>query len=138
MRIVVYGKAEPQGSKRPFHSAKTGKTWVAEVGGAKHKNWREAIAQQAQVWLENHPAWIPIDGPVRLSISFHLPKPKSAKKGETWAIKRPDLDKLVRAVGDALHKKAYTEDSRIVQLSVSKQYAIDTAPCADILVEAIA
>lgn len=65
----------------------------------------------------------PLEGPVKLAVSFTLPRPKSAPKWRLWPDKKPDLDKLVRAIGDALTQSgAISDDAQIVLLSADKQY----------------
>jgi Holliday junction resolvase RusA-like endonuclease len=41
---------------------------------------------------------------------------------------RPDLDKLIRAVGDALTGVLWTDDAQIVTWSTGKGY-VDSDPC---------
>ena len=131
--IYVAGVPQPQGSKTPFAIRKggayTGK--VAMVEGrrpearANFKSWREGIAQQARAFVDNHNAacqtpWTPLEGPVLARIEFRLPRPASAAKRVTLPAKRPDLDKLTRAVFDALKGIAIVDDSQIVDMRVSK------------------
>jgi len=64
-----------------------------------------------------------LQGPVSVSLAFTLPKPKSApKRTRTWPTKRPDLDKLVRAVLDALTGTIFHDDSQVIQLTASKDF----------------
>lgn len=74
-------------------------------------------AAQAAGWEPQH------DGPVAVEARFYLPRPKRPKFANHAATK-PDLDKLVRAVGDALaaHNGVLSEDSRIVTWITSKEY----------------
>ncbi|MGW7312267.1 RusA family crossover junction endodeoxyribonuclease [Streptomyces sp. NPDC054865] len=65
--------------------------------------------------------WEPANCPLIMSAVFTVPRPKSAPRTKAvHAATKPDIDKLIRAVQDALapmDKKAfrvYTEDSRIV------------------------
>lgn len=62
-----------------------------------------------------------VNGAVALEVIFYLPRPKSTRR-ELPAVK-PDLSKLVRSTEDALTEVgAYEDDSRIVQLNISKRY----------------
>lgn len=137
MRLTVYGVALPQGSK----SARVvnGRAIMTDGFGDKPrqlKSWREAIADAARVWIATNGAPAPLDVPVTLHATFYLPKPKSAPRKAVHAAKKPDLSKLTRAIEDALTKLAYTDDSRIVELTVRKRYAIDTAPRVEIFIAA--
>ncbi|WP_331759122.1 RusA family crossover junction endodeoxyribonuclease [Streptomyces anulatus] len=65
--------------------------------------------------------WEPANCPLVMSAVFTLPRPKSAPKSRAiHAATKPDVDKLIRAVQDALSPsdkrtfRVYTEDSRIV------------------------
>lgn len=66
-----------------------------------------------------------IRGPVSLRCAFVLKRPVSTPKSRPTppATKRPDLDKLVRAVGDALTGTVYAEDSLVVELVATKRVA---------------
>lgn len=60
-------------------------------------------------------------GPVSVSFNFHLIKPKSApKKKVIYPIKRPDLDKLIRAGMDALTGTIVIDDSQITYVDARK------------------
>ena len=60
----------------------------------------------------------------RLELEFVMPRPKSTpKKSTPAAIKRPDLDKLVRAVMDAITGVVVVDDSQIVHLVATKRIA---------------
>lgn len=69
---------------------------------------------------------LPYDGPVCVKARFWLYKPRSPKF--PIPATKPDLDKLVRAVGDALCPKhglgVLSEDSRIVGWEATKNYVL--------------
>jgi crossover junction endodeoxyribonuclease RusA len=69
----------------------------------------------------------PMDGPVGVHIVFTMPKPKSAPKHKhTWPAKRPDLDKLMRAVLDAgTEAGVWRDDSQVVMATESKHFVAD-------------
>jgi Holliday junction resolvase RusA-like endonuclease len=86
--------------------------------------WREAIRAETQrvTGCEF------ITGPVHVVIQFWLPRPKSAKSGSLPA-KRPDLDKLVRAVLDGVTEGgALADDGQVVRLGAEKTYATESMP----------
>lgn len=89
--------------------------------------WRTAVTRAARA-AANAAGWEPKwDGPVSVAVTFRLPRPKSAPKSRTLPWVRPDLDKLQRAVGDALAPRLdpaplLTEDSRIVHWDARKVY----------------
>lgn len=131
MMLTVYGIPLPQGSKTAF--VVKGRAVVTDgKKGPALKEWRNAIASEARVWLAKNGAPAPLDGPVIVTATFYLPRPKSAPKRVIFPATKPDLDKLTRALGDSLSGIAYTEDSRIVDLHVKKRFAIDSPPRAEI------
>jgi len=81
--------------------------------------------------------------PVKLTIAFVLKRPVSLNGKKTYqgrhpAIKRPDLDNLVKfSVQDCLNE-FWEDDSLVVQLAASKWFAaIDETPKIEIKIEAI-
>jgi len=133
MKLTVIGLPLPQGSK----SARVvrGRAILTDGFGDKPRklsDWRMAIAACGRLWCQQNGMPAPLDGPVELHVTFFLPRPKSAPKRVQYPATKPDLDKLTRAVGDALAKVAYTEDSRIVDIHVCKRFAIDSPPRAEI------
>lgn len=126
--FTVIGVPSTQGSKtaRPFRRA-NGTLGVAVQEGASKakaeelKTWRSMIATAASLALQETRAAI-LDGPVIIAATFYLPRPKNAKK-KLFPDTRPDLDKLQRAIGDALSGVAYTDDSRIVDWNPRKRFA---------------
>jgi Holliday junction resolvase RusA-like endonuclease len=124
----VSGDPASQGS----HAIMNGR--IVQVNSKKHKAWRTAIVNEVIATL---PAdWEPIDGPCELIVMFYLPKPATVKRSAPSVA--PDLDKLVRSVGDALAiAGVYTDDSRITRISARKLYAQGIEPGASIAVKAL-
>ena len=136
MRLTVYGVPIPQGSKTAF--VVKGRAVITDgKKGTALREWRQAIAAEARQWLQAHDAPSPIDAPVSLTVTFYLPRPKSAPKRVRFPASKPDLDKICRSVGDALTGIAYTDDARIVDLHVTKRFAIDSPPRAEIYVHEV-
>jgi Holliday junction resolvase RusA-like endonuclease len=73
----------------------------------------------------------PFAGAVELVIQFDVPIPPSwSKRKRADALNRtllptskPDLDNMVKAVGDAMNKIAYADDSQVAFLTARKFYA---------------
>jgi Holliday junction resolvase RusA-like endonuclease len=126
--LSVTGDPASQGS----HAIMQGR--IVQVNSKKHKAWRNAITQTALATL---PAdWEPIDEPCELIVNFYMPKPASAKRSLPTV--SPDLDKLIRAVGDSLTDSGVVvDDSRIVRISARKLYAIGIEPGATIEVKTL-
>ncbi len=66
---------------------------------------------------------IPWQGPIRMTLLFLMPRPKSLPKKVIYHIKKPDLDNLAKAIKDALQGIMYVSDSQVVYLILSKVYA---------------
>ncbi len=127
----VTGVAQPKGSTRAFIP----KGWdraIITSANPKAKGWQQLVTEQAQ--------GVAADGlflgPVVLTVTFHLPRPRSLPKKQLHHTKKPDLDKLVRNTKDALTGVLYGDDAQVVDLHARKVYApIASAPCARITVE---
>lgn len=115
---------------RAFVNAKTGRAVVVKANAAQQNTWRGDIREQAVTVWAGKP---PLEGAVMASFYFVMPRPKSAPKRSTPpATKRPDVDKLARAVCDALTSaQIYRDDSQVTVLCARKRIAeIDeTAGC---------
>ena len=112
-QVFIPGKPAPQGSKRHL-----GNGIMVESSKAV-KPWRVDVA-----WKVREQFLTPFDGPVKLELHFVMPRPKSTpKKSTPAAIKRPDVDKLARAVLDAITGVVVVDDSQIVHLVATKRIA---------------
>jgi crossover junction endodeoxyribonuclease RusA len=113
LTIEVLGDPASQGSHAVIHGR------IVQVNSAKHKRWRNAVAFAALDLVG--PDFELIDEPVELSVIFYLPRPKTATR-EFPAV-MPDLDKLIRSVGDSLSGTVIRDDSRIIAIHAQKLYA---------------
>jgi len=115
----VPGVPQPQGSKR-------------HVGGgrmiessAKLRPWRDRVVFTAREALQGREAL----ASAVLEVTFWFPRPASVSvaKRPRHTVK-PDLDKLVRAVGDALTEAGVvTDDAAIHSITASKVYVTSPA-----------
>lgn len=96
----------------------------------------EAYESEVRKWMiKNYGLTTePMDGAIKATYEFILPKPTSARKSDYFSFKKPDVDNLVKSFQDALDfkkKSGDTElgvianDSRISILHVSKRYAFE-------------
>ena len=95
----------------------------------KLKPWRAAIEKTCQPYATEN-IYL---GPVRLEVDFFLPRPPSIKMTKRpFPIVPPDLDKLLRAVGDGIGQSGYIwgDDSQVVEMIGHKYYADDRPPGA--------
>jgi Holliday junction resolvase RusA-like endonuclease len=116
--VSVPGKPEPQGSMKSYG---TGRSMV-HSNEATLLPWRASVIAHVRQQMQAGGTW-PIDGPVKVAVTFYLSRPKSAPKGRMWPEKKPDLDKLSRAALDSLEQAgALHSDAQVVMLGASKVY----------------
>ena len=122
MHIRVYGDPAPQGSK-------TGRVVNGHVvmweSSKKLPIWRESVVMAAKVsFMENNHQTIL--GPVTLHCTFYMPRPKSVSRA--YPNTAPDLDKLLRGIGDALQiSGVISNDAQIVSIQADKVYSESSA-----------
>lgn len=121
----IVGEPMQQGSKTrmPNGAMIEGGPQSAE-SRQRRKSWRTAVAEAARDAAQNLPE--PLDGPLALSVEFRftMPKsrPKAAREAGRWPkTTTPDLDKLVRALGDGLEAGGLVRsDARFAVIEASK------------------
>lgn len=65
-----------------------------------------------------------MDGPIFLTIRAFFPMSiAAAKRGDSHHTKRPDLDNIIKIVGDALNGIAWRDDGQIVGVLAEKSYS---------------
>lgn len=79
------------------------------------KAWRSLIGWTAKSFLPR-----PLSGAISIQLDFAFIKPKTVNRDRPSV--KPDLDKLIRAVLDALTGIAYTDDSQVVRILAQKSY----------------
>lgn len=114
----VTGHPAPQGSMRAF-MRKGARYPVVTSDNWNLKGWRQLVAYTAQ----QHAANGPLAGGVHVMLTFSLQRPKSLPKHVREHLKKPDIDKLARAVLDALTGILFVDDSAVVRLMATKRYA---------------
>lgn len=124
LRFTVYGKPEPQGSVRAFMIG--GRPRLTS-DNAKLKPYRHSLTQVAMEEVSRTAQVAPVapvGTPVALSVVWTLAKPKSTPKRVTMPTKKPDADKLLRAVLDSLTGVAYADDAQVVLIAAEKHYGL--------------
>jgi crossover junction endodeoxyribonuclease RusA len=129
--FTVPGKPAPQGSKRHV-----GRGIMVE-SSKELGPWRERVALAAHNAMLAQPL---LSGAITLTLDFVMPRPKSAPKRSTPpAVKRPDVDKLARAILDAITDVIIADDSQVVDLRATKRLAdLGETPGVAITVEQLA
>jgi crossover junction endodeoxyribonuclease RusA len=121
--FVVFSKAAPQGSKRFMGQG------VMIESSTRVKPFRQDVRYTA---LDSIPDDWPIDAAMRVHYRFHFKRPPShlTTKGNLTksAPKQPtgrnvgDIEKLARAVSDALSGVAFTDDSQVIEMRLEKAF----------------
>lgn len=118
--FTVPGTPVPQGSLKYMGQRKTkdGRSIPILVSdNPALKKWRETVgwaAREAQ--LDEATAGQPIE------VECLFRRPRAASNRGTYPVMPPDVDKLLRAVLDALKGIAYHDDSQVVSIRGSKEY----------------
>jgi Holliday junction resolvase RusA-like endonuclease len=107
-------KVMVMGGRPVFYKAKEAKDWIAVVG----------------YYANPHAPKQPIQGPIRMAITFVMKRPVSlnAKNFSTGRIpydQRPDTDNMCKCLTDALNG-FWEDDAQITELHASKWYAAKT------------
>lgn len=121
----VLGTPAPQGSKTrmPNGAVVEGKSAAQRE---RHGNWRSAVAEAAREAAVTHRLTGALWQPLHVTVRFRFAMPASRKKavrdhGTAWKVSTPDLDKIVRATGDALVVAGIIRDDALIcELHVSK------------------
>ena len=138
--FTVVGTPVPQGSTRAFAGKKgtkaAGKVFTTNDPTGSIGKWRSDVKGAC----ERNPVPVlqplPTSAPVSMRLTFRLPRPKKhflpvngmrlfpqlRADAPTWAIGKPDGDKLERAVLDALTGLLYVDDAQVVVVGKTKRY----------------
>ena len=130
----VLGALATKGSGRAFtYRKKTGEVGVRITSdNPTLRAWEtraraEAVAARIRAGegLIARPAGVSLTAVFRLPrpMKFSTPKYQAGRAFAPPHTVRPDVDKLLRALGDALRGAIYEDDAQIVTLSVGKRYA---------------
>lgn len=134
----VPGTPQPKGSLRHVGHGRL----VESAKGL--ADWRRAIADAAWTYrLQQEPC----TGAVAVTLDFYLPRPASHYRGGDRSrelratapkrpAKRPDIDKLTRAVLDAVTDAGlWRDDAQVTWVRASKDYADDRIPGVRVQIE---
>lgn len=109
IEFFVPGAPVTQGSLKVIHGR------VIHAQGSALAAWRSAIALMAKSKGAR-----PHNEPVEIELLFTLKRPKTVTRAEPTALY--DLDKLIRAVLDALTAIAYRDDGQVTVIRAQKRY----------------
>jgi len=127
----VYARPVSQGSMRErlVTRRKPGQRtrFIVHDMGARLHVWREAVAASARLAGVRLPRTDPATTPFSVSITFYVERRDGFVCA--WPTYKHDLDKLTRAVLDALTGIAWADDGQVVRFrNVAKEWASAACP----------
>ncbi len=138
LSFFVPGRVVPQGSKRHVGNGRM----VEAAKGL--RDWRHAVTDAAWTYRLERPT---ITGPVRVELDFVLTRPAShygtgrnadrvKPTAPPWPTTKPAVDKLARAVLDAVTASGiWRDDSQVIRLDALKTYVTEMSPTPGVLVQ---
>lgn len=114
-RFTVPGHPVAQGSMTGFVDKRSGRVQLKPSNERQLKAWRKLIIDEAQALAEHHGQ---LTGPLEVDAEFRFQmppsrSPKAIRDLGRWPMEvQPDIDKLVRAVLDALTLSGLIHDDR--------------------------
>ena len=132
--FFVPGLAASQGSKRHVGGGR-----MVEMN-KRLQPWRNDVGREASIAMRGREL---VYGPVAVRLVFHFPRPKghfgTGKNADTIKtsaprrhITTPDLDKLQRAINDALTGIVWKDDSQVWRVEAVKVYSSSPGVWVDI------
>lgn len=119
--VFCAGVPQPQGSTKAF-ARKDGGRPIVTSDNAKNKPWRAVVATE----LAKHVDAVEKVAPIEVHLDFYFLRPAShRKRNPPQHVTKPDADKLIRSCLDAMTGVVFRDDSQVVLVSASKQYAKD-------------
>ncbi|NLK25567.1 MAG: RusA family crossover junction endodeoxyribonuclease [Euryarchaeota archaeon] len=113
----------PEGSTRAFYIPKAKKTVTTHQNKKSLEAWRNRVATEAQRALEGREWVSDRSSAYALEVEFVLSRPPSVPPHRRiHPTVRPDIDKLVRAVNDALTGILFPDDSQVFSIKMVKSY----------------
>ncbi len=136
--FTVRGLPQAQGSARAFIAG--GRAIVTTEGNRPRSPlgaWRTAVATEARGVMGDTPE---LTGPLALTVTFSLPRPQShygsgrnagvlKASAPSHVPTKPDVDKLLRAVLDALTGVAWKDDAQVASVHATKTYGDGWTGC---------
>jgi Holliday junction resolvase RusA-like endonuclease len=123
LSFVVLGEPTPEGSTRAFYIKALDRTVTTHQNKKGLEAWRNRVATEAQRALEGKDWKCDGASAYSVNVDFVLSRPPSVPEHRrVHPIVKPDIDKLVRAVNDALTSILFVDDCQVVSMTMTKDY----------------
>ncbi len=140
IKFHVHGRPQQRGSKRAFANKNGGRPLMVD-DNKRSGPWMDSVRNAAAEAMDGREL---LGGPLELVVTFYFKRTQGhfgtgrnrdvlKAAAPFWVATKPDADKLMRSVGDALSGTVYRDDSQIVRLVIEKVYTA-TGEGADICV----
>lgn len=128
IEFVVYGKPAQMGSKKAF--VRGGRAIITDDNSEKRKQWANAVSSVAAEVMRGRDL---ISSPVQLRALFYFRRPNShygsgrnattlKSSAPELHSQTPDLDKLIRCLGDAMTGIVFRDDALIWSMVISRHW----------------
>jgi Holliday junction resolvase RusA-like endonuclease len=142
VEFTVLGEPQPQGSKTVVQ--RKGRRSVVREDNPDTEPWRATVAAAAVKAMDGRQVRT---GPLRMTVTFVFRRPgghwgtgrnagRLKPSAPLYVRTRPDVDKLLRAVGDAISGIVCRDDAQLVVVHAEKHYG--EPACAHLVVEELA
>ena len=122
VKFTVFGLPQPQGSIKAY-MPKGADRPVLTSDNKNLKPWRQEVAWMAKEAMRKagYSAWTRPTA-IRVRVSFYFPTPKRAKV--SYKTTKPDIDKTLRGLLDALTGICYEDDAQVCEVTAEKKFSI--------------
>lgn len=114
LEFTTYGRPIPKGSTTSFTN-QMGRV-VTHAANPNLPEWDTVIRIEAGDAMSG-PLW---EGPVEIDALFTFVRPRTSKRAQPTV--KPDIDKLCRALCDAMADRVYRNDTQVVGIRAYKAY----------------
>jgi crossover junction endodeoxyribonuclease RusA len=139
LAFTVYGVPLTKGNHRAIR-VKGMKFPIVTESNRAVASWQQLVSEGASHAIARCPEGerALLSAGVRVSIAFYLPRPRKFSKRGVFVhhLTKPDIDRLERAILDALTAVAFHDDKQVTEVVKGKYYAgVDAPARVDVLVE---
>lgn len=123
VELVIPGP--PKGKGRPRFNSQTGRTYTPDGTVSAQERVREAWRDAGSPVMFDTPVGMVVEVVIRRPQSHLRVNGTLSKAGieAPWPMRVPDLDNVLKLIGDALNNHCFRDDRQIVQAAASRRWA---------------